>query len=61
MAYKIINDCIYGDLSRREIVCDSASDVASLPASTTGSTAVVCDSGDIYVVNASGEWVKFGG
>ena len=40
-------------------VLDSEDEAASLPASPTGSTAIVAASGGgVYMVNASGEWVK---
>lgn len=45
----------------REFVCDTEEDVATLPECCTKSTALVVATGNVYVVNASGEWVKFGG
>lgn len=41
--------------------CDTADDVATLPKCLPGSQAVVIATGDLYVANSSGEWVKFGG
>ena len=48
------NDYIY------EYLCDTENDVSDLPACCTGSTALVCSTGNVYIVNASGEWVLFG-
>ena len=45
----------------REYVCDTEADIANLPKCCTKSTALVVETGNVYVVNASGEWVKFGG
>ena len=50
-----LNDYYY------EFVCDTDADFASLPKCGTGSTAVSLESGKVKVVNASGEWVAFGG
>jgi len=59
MAYKMI-DRVYSSEADGYIatfVLDSESDVASLPQSTAGSTAIVAASGGgVYMVNASGEW-----
>lgn len=44
-----------------EYLCDTEEDVSNLPTCCTGSTALVCDTGNVYIVNASGQWVKFGG
>lgn len=48
-----------------EFVCDTVADVAKLqtdhPNCCTGSTALVIQTGDVYMVNTSGTWVKFGG
>ena len=46
---------------RAEYLCDTEADVASLPACCVQSTAIVADSGDVWIVNASGELVKVGG
>ena len=45
---------------KREYMVDSEADFENLPQSGAGSTAV-SPSGDVQVVNASGEWVEFGG
>lgn len=42
-------------------ICDTAADVETLPKCLPGSQAVVVGTGDLYVVNASGVWAKFGG
>lgn len=44
-----------------EYLCDTEEDIADLPTCCPQSTALVCSTGDVYVVNASGKWVKFGG
>ena len=46
---------------KREFICDTEADVENLPQCCPMSTAVVADSGSVYIVNASGNWVKFGG
>lgn len=43
-----------------EFIVDSPDDFIDLPKAATGSIAVA-PNGDVMVVNASGEWVKFGG
>lgn len=44
-----------------DFVCDTEDDVAKLPKCCTNSKALVVDTGDVYMVNASCNWVKFGG
>lgn len=63
MAYKLIKEeyCVYVDDEVREFICDTDADFADLPTSCVGSTAVSVETGNVYVVNASGAWVKFGG
>lgn len=63
MAIKLINEryCPYVGEEVREFICDTEEDVASLPQCCSQSTALVCSTGDVYIVNASGQWVKFGG
>ena len=63
MAYKLINSkyCPFVDAEKREYLCDTDDDFATLPPSAIGSTAVSASTGNIQVVNASGEWVAFGG
>ena len=43
-----------------EYVCDSASDLDSLPNCAPGSTAVVLEEGNaaVYMKNTKGKWVK---
>lgn len=63
MAFKKIDQdwCETGDF-RCEYILDTEADVASLPnACCVGSVAVVVESGNVYMVNASGKWAKFGG
>lgn len=45
----------------KEFVLDTEDDVKALPMCCAGSTALVCSTGNVYIVNASGQWVKFGG
>lgn len=59
MAYKEITELMYA--SQAEYICDTEADVANLPKCCPGSTAVVVATGNLYVVNASYQWVKFGG
>ena len=44
----------------KEYICDTDADVKNLPKCCAGSTALVVESGKIYMVNASGEWKPFG-
>lgn len=44
---------------REKFIADTEADIAALPKSDTGSVAVVIENGDIYVVNAAGEWAEF--
>lgn len=63
MAYKLIERewcscvCDY----RCDYIVDTEADVANLPKCSTGSSALVVESGAIYMVNASGVWAVFGG
>ena len=50
-----------GQRTPREFVCDTEADIANLPECMCGATALVISTGDIYIVNATGKWVKFGG
>lgn len=63
MALKLIDEryCPYIGEEVRKYICDTEEDIADLPTCCPQSTALVCSTGDVYVVNASGEWVKFGG
>ena len=48
-----------------EFICNTDSDVSSLPKNVegvnAGSVAVIASSATVYILNASGQWVKFGG
>ena len=63
MAYKLVDReyshcaCDY----RCDFIVDTEADIASLPTCCTGSSALVVESGAIYMVNASGVWAAFGG
>lgn len=47
---------------RFDFIIDTDEDAAQLPATcAAGSTALSCDSGNVFIVNASGAWVKLGG
>ncbi|MBQ8603904.1 MAG: hypothetical protein IJ410_03550 [Oscillospiraceae bacterium] len=63
MAYKLI-DKEYSHTQGgyvQDYICDTNADVASLPVCRCGSSALVIDTGDVYVVNTTGEWAKVGG
>lgn len=61
MAIKQIGrDWCPGDKNYSEqFVLDTEDDVKALPMCCAGSTALVCSTGNVYIVNASGQWVKF--
>lgn len=61
MAIGEIGEYLPGLRKPREFICDNEGDIANLPESICGSTALIIETGDIYIVNASDEWVKFGG
>lgn len=63
MAIKLINRewCACQADYKRDYIVDTQADVASLPVCCTGSSALVVESGAVYIVNASGAWVVFGG
>lgn len=58
--YYLIKDGNIPNLPVKEFVCDSVIDIDSLPEAAPGSTAIVIDSGEVYMVNTSGKWVPFG-
>jgi hypothetical protein len=63
MAWKLI-DVRVNPLTNKdhnEFICDTDADFADLPKCNPGDTAVSAATGNVYVVNASGEWVEFGG
>lgn len=49
------------DAAPDDYILDDASDVKNLPACCPGSVAIVVATGEVYMVNASGEWKLFGG
>ena len=63
MAIKMIKSeyCPCVDDYRRDYIVDTEADVANLPQCCTGSSALVVESGAVYMVNASGVWAVFGG
>lgn len=63
MAYKLIKEeyCPCADAQQKEFLCDTDADFATLPKCCPGSTAVSVASKNVYMVNASGRWVLFGG
>ena len=63
MAYKLVNTewCPTLNDYQRDYIADTESDVATLPESCTGSSALIVESGKVYVVNASGAWSVYGG
>lgn len=48
-------------IHKKTFYLDTEADVASLPKCITGSEALVVSTGNVYVVNASGEWTLLGG
>ena len=63
MAYKLVNKewSPFLDEYTHEYIVDTESDIATLPDCAVGSSALVVASATVYMVNASGEWVVFGG
>lgn len=63
MAIQLIKEeySFHANAMVREFICDTDADFADLPTSCVGSTAVSVATGNVYVVNASGYWVEFGG
>ena len=62
MAYKLIESewCGYLDGYKKQFVVDTKDDIANLPQCCSGSSALVVNTGEVYMVNASGDWVLFG-
>lgn len=52
--------CEHAHGYHQELICDTDADVENLPKCCAGSTAIVVESGKIFMVNASGEWAPFG-
>lgn len=46
--------------TKKRFIADSEADISALPKCCTGSTAIVAEGGVVYMVNASGAWVKSG-
>ena len=46
--------------TKKKFIMDSESDAKNLPQCCSGSYAFAVDGGVVYMVNASGEWVKMG-
>lgn len=63
MAIKKINQewCPCLDAYKQDFIVDTEADVATLPECCTGSSALVVESGVVYMVNASGVWAVLGG
>lgn len=49
------------DAYTHEYIVDKEADIASLPECGVGSSALVVETANVYMVNASGEWTLFGG
>ena len=58
MAYKLVDSdwCSCVSDYRKEYIVDTEADIANLPQCCAGSSALVVESGDVFIVNASGEW-----
>lgn len=63
MAHKQIDEiyCPYVEEMRKEFLCDTDADFATLPKCCMGSTAVSIETGNVRIVNSNGDWVAFGG
>lgn len=59
MAFKLIDNEHNAYVNTQEFIVDSDEDFAILPAAAPGSVAL-SPSGNMKIVNASGEWVTFG-
>ena len=60
MAIAIIHDEWDPEIRhRKEFIVDTEAEVADLPKCDPGSSALVTETGSVYIVNASGEWAKF--
>ena len=62
MAYKLVNRewCATLNDYQYDYIVDTESDIASLPKCCTGSSALVVETGKVYVVNASDVWAVYG-
>ena len=63
MAIKLVNRewCAFQNDYQHDYIVDAESDISALPECCTGSSALVVESGAVYMVNASGVWAVFGG
>lgn len=63
MAVKLINKEWKEHINsyQHDYICDTEEDISELPDCCCSSSAVVVSTGNVYVVNASGDWVVFGG
>lgn len=63
MAFKLVKReyVCYLNKYQCDYIVDTDADIADLPEGCTGSSALVVESGSVYMVNASGDWVLFGG
>lgn len=48
------------ETTKKRFIMDTEADAANLPKCYTGSTAISVEGGVIYMVNASGKWVRVG-
>lgn len=60
MAIGEIGEYLKGSRLPRKFVCDTEADIVDLPSCSIGSMATIINTGDVYVVNGNGKWVKFG-
>ena len=63
MAIKMINReyCPCLNEYKQDYIVDTDADVKDLPKCCVGSSALVVESGAVYMVNASGVWAVYGG
>lgn len=63
MAIATVNKewCAWQEDYRTSFIVDTEDDIAVLPKCCAGSSALVVATGNVYMVNASGEWSVFGG
>lgn len=60
MAYKMTKRGSIDNETTNEFFCDTATDLANIPASLVnlGSVAVVLDGMEVYIANSSKQWVS---
>lgn len=62
MAYKQIAPTLECANKMYDYILDTDADAEDLPVTcAAGSTALSCDTGNVFIVNASGAWVQLGG